>query len=72
MYIVIEMQTNADGSVGIPPVASFEDWHEAEARYHSILSVAAVSSVPVHSAAILTNAGVLVKSESYDHREVGE
>ena len=67
MYIVMELQTAQDGSVSMPPVNTFENWQEAEARYHSILSVAAVSSLPMHTAMIVTGDGMTVRSEHYEH-----
>lgn len=68
MYIVIELQTNADGTVG-NFVFAFSNYYDAEAKYHTLLSVAAVSALPVHAVAMLTNAGTLVKSEYYRHGE---
>lgn len=66
MYLVIELQTNADGSVG-NLVYKYDTLNEAEAKFHSILAAAAVSSLPVHAAVMLTNSGVMVKSEFYRH-----
>lgn len=66
MYIVIELQTDASGGVG-NLVYKYDTLNEAEAKYHSILAAAAVSALPVHAAAILTNAGTLVRSEYYMH-----
>lgn len=66
MYIVIELQTDASGGVG-NLVYKYDSLNEAEAKYHSILAAAAVSALPVHAAAILTNAGTLVRSEYYMH-----
>lgn len=68
MYIVIELQTNADGVVA-NLVYQYDDLNAAESKFHSILAAAAVSSLPVHAAVILTNAGTLVKSEYYRHGE---
>lgn len=66
MYIVIELQTNADGAVG-NLVYKYDSRDEAEAKYHSILAAAAISALPVHAAVMLTNAGTMVKSEFYRH-----
>lgn len=67
MYIVIEIQTNADGTVGTI-VNSYDSRLQAESKYHQILASAALSTVPVHAAVILTNEGRMVSFESYDHR----
>lgn len=66
MYIVIELQTNAEGVVG-SLVYKYESRDEAESKFHSILAAAAISALPVHAAVMLTNAGTMVKSEFYRH-----
>lgn len=66
MYLVIELQTTADGSVG-NLVYKYDTLNEAESKFHSILAAAAVSSLPVHAAVMLTNAGTMVKSGYYRH-----
>lgn len=66
MYIVIELQKLNDTTVA-NLVYQKQTLNEAESTYHSILSYAAVSSVPVHSAVILTDAGQLVMSKAFRH-----
>lgn len=66
MYLVIEIQTDANGSVG-NFVWSYEDQNQAEAKYHSVLASAAVSQIPVHAAVILSNDGRALASQSYIH-----
>jgi len=68
MYIVIEIQTNTDGSIGTI-VNSYEDQRDAESKYHTILSYAAKSQLPMHSAVILTNDGMGYASQCYTHGE---
>lgn len=66
MYIVIEMQTNDGVTAVVPPVA-FATRNEAEARYHAILSAAAVSEVEIHACAILNEHGIVVQCHFYEH-----
>ena len=66
MYIVIEMQTMADGSVG-NFVWSFATRDEAFAKYHAVLSAAAVSALPVHAAVILDNHGLQIAAQAFEH-----
>lgn len=66
MYIVIEMQTNASGEVAAI-VNAYPSQAQADSKYYSILSAAALSAVSVHSAVILTNEGRMVSFQSYDH-----
>lgn len=67
VYIVIEIQ--ADDSTAATIVNSYTDRNLAEQKYHQILSAAAVSAVPVHSAVMLTGDGTRIKGETYRHSE---
>lgn len=66
MYIVMEIQSS-DTTATI--VNSYADRNQAESKYHQILTAAAVSSVPKHSAVLLAENGVSLKNESYFHIE---
>ena len=66
MFIVIEIQKNTDGSVG-NLVWSFADRDEAFSKYHAVLSAAAISSLPVHSCAVLFENGEQIAQQSYKH-----
>ena len=70
-YIVLEMQTNAEGAVATL-VTQKDTLAEAQSAYYMILAAAAVSQVPYHSAMLLTNEGILLLSMGFDHREVEE
>ena len=65
-YLVLEIQTSANGAIGIPPIASFDTLREAQARYYAILSAAAQSNLPLHSAAIMDNTGKLIERQSFE------
>lgn len=65
-FLVIEIQQNADGTVG-NFVFTFDTANEAESKYHAILSAAAVSSVPHHSAIMMNSHGGYINSQCYDH-----
>lgn len=67
MYIVIELQTT-NGTTG-NFVFAFADLADAYAKYYSILSSAAKSSVELHTVLILTADGSIVRSERFDRRE---
>lgn len=64
MYFVLEIQIGSTGS--ILPYA-FDNRADAEAKYHAILSVAAKSAVPKHSAVLMAENGITLKKESYFH-----
>lgn len=68
-YLVIEMQKQSDGTIA-QITTSYTDRNTAEQKYHEILSFAAVSSIPIHTAVILSEEGSLIKKESYRHEEV--
>lgn len=66
-YIVIELQTNADSTVG-NIVNTYSSREEADARYHTILAAAAISEVPVHAAVLMTSNGNALRNECYRHK----
>jgi hypothetical protein len=66
MYIVIELQKNAEGVVS-NIVTSFDTLAEAESKYYSVLAAAAISKVPVHSAIIVSEEGFPVRNQCYKH-----
>lgn len=66
-YIVIEIQTNADSSVGTL-ISAYDERNAAEQKYHLVLSSAAVSQLPYHAAVMLTNEGQMVDHKSYYHQ----
>ena len=68
--IIIEIQYSKDETIGVNKWAE-KDINEAEALYHSKLSVAAKSSVYMHSVVMLSERGDRVKGETYIH-EVSE
>ena len=67
-YTVIEMQNGVVGA----NVWTFDDINQAEAKYHAVLAVAAVSSVATHAAVILNEAGFQVRSQCYTHEVTAE
>ena len=68
-YSVMEIQKFADGSIAVPPIATYESFFEAASRYHSILLVAAVSEVPVHSAVMLNDVGQEIRYDTFNHTD---
>ena len=69
MFIILETQTNANGTVSTI-ITQFSDKDQAESKYHQILASAAVSSLPKHTAFMLTDEGYVLKSECYRHETV--
>lgn len=61
------MQTNGDQTACLN--TAYSDRNEAESNYYRVLSAAAVSNVPMHSAALLNEKGNCLKSDFYDHTE---
>ena len=64
MYLVIEIQTSDNiGNLvwALPTLA------EAESKYHSVLTAAAISSLPCHACVILRNDGVQIAAQAYKH-----
>ena len=67
-YLVIEIQKDANEQLATL-VNQYESLNEAESKFYTVMAAAAISSVPVHAAAILTEEGVLHMSKYYIHKE---
>lgn len=65
-YIVMEIQTNFDGTVG-NIVTSYAERADAEAAYYTLLAVAVKSKVMMHTAMLFTNDGTVIMSKNYVH-----
>ena len=66
MFVVIELQKNADGVVS-NIVTSHETQADAESKYHYVLAAAAVSENPVHSAVLISEEGFPIMHQCYKH-----
>lgn len=65
-YIVIEIQTNQDGTIG-NITTTYNSIDEAYSKYYAILSSAAISSIPRHSAIIMDNSCRTIASNTFTH-----
>ena len=65
-YLVIELQTNTDGTMG-SIVTSFDNRNQAENQYHTVLAAASISTKPIHSAVLMTNEGFCLEYRCYKH-----
>lgn len=70
-YIVIELQTAADGTVA-NIVTVKDNENEAKSTYHSILAAAALSNLPSHAAVLMTSDGNPIRNECYTNGETAE
>lgn len=66
MIIIQEIQTNGT-QTALTPAATFTDRNQAEARFHTILAAAAVSTVEVHTVIMYDEHGNVLKREFYEH-----
>lgn len=71
MFIIMEVQVFADGGMSTPCYA-FDNKNSAEQKYHAVLSSAAVSKLPIHTAFMLTDDGYVIKSECFRHEVEAE
>ena len=65
MYLVLEIQKTGNQIATL--IWPFESRNEADSKFYTVLAAAAISSVPLHAAALLTETGGCIKSESYIH-----
>lgn len=68
-YLVIEIQANADGTVG-NLVYCYDTREEAESKWHGILSAAALSNVECHTAVMFSADGEEWQAQHYEHKEL--
>ena len=68
MYAALEIKLTAEGTMTVDRFVK-ETRDEAERAYHAILSNAAVSTHPVHSAMIINPEGKTLKTECYKHEQ---
>ena len=64
MFIVIEIQKNAQGQVATL-LTAYDSLREAQSKYYTILAAAAKSGLPRHGAAILYEDGKEIASQSF-------
>ncbi len=69
MYIVIELQTTNKTAV---ITSTYDDLAKAYQKFYTILAAAAVSSVPCHTAVILTETGAVNRCETFTHAQETE
>lgn len=67
MQLVIEIQKLNDTTVAVTPVIQRADPNEAESEFCRVRSVAAVSSVPVHTVLLLNEDGFQLDRKTYYH-----
>jgi len=67
-YIVIEIQTNSDGTVG-NLVYAYDNRNQAESKYHAVLSAAAISTLPMHTCVLFQSDGILLARQCYVHEQ---
>ena len=65
--IIMEIQTNTAGECTLLPPLVVTSEPEAEAAYHNKLAYAAISDCARHAVAMLSDQGVLIKRECYQH-----
>lgn len=70
-YLVIEIQTNTDGTVG-NLVYSYDNRNEAESKYHAVLAAAAISALPMHTCDLIQADGILLARQCYVHEQATE
>lgn len=67
-YIVIEAQTNSEGTTALL-TSVHATQNEAESKYHLVLAAAAVSGLKHHSATLLDETGYSIRCQCYEHTE---
>ena len=66
MYAVIELQKSSDTQLATT-VTTHATLNEAYSKYHTILSYAVISTVPINGAVILSETGDLIATQYFEH-----
>ena len=66
MFIVIELQVNAEGVLG-NIVTTYNTLPEAQNKFYTICASASISNIFMHSAVILDRGGVLIDRQTFTH-----
>ena len=64
-YIVLEAQTT--GGTTATLVSSYSDRNQAESKYHTVLAAAAISQIEKHTAVLMDETGLCIRSQCYEH-----
>lgn len=67
-YIVVEIQTNSNGTIGTL-ITQKDTLNEAQSTYYSILASAALSALPTHAAVLMTNEGITLEFKAFVREE---
>ena len=67
MFAVIEIQRLSDHQIAVPPVIQCKTELEAESEFCRVRSIAAVSSVPVHTVLMVEDNCHTIDYKSYKH-----
>lgn len=67
MFVVLEIQVNQDNTIATI-ATPFTTQNEAESKYHDILHYAAISTLPRHSAIVLTDKAIPIMYQTYEHK----
>jgi hypothetical protein len=67
MYIVLEIQKNADGQIGTL-IYSFDNEPAAYNKYFTCAASAAISTIPLHVVTLMTEVGSVMRNESFRHQ----
>ncbi len=65
MFFIIEIQGYGDSFAQL--VTQKSSRNEAEADYYRVLSAAAISNVPIHTAVMIDHTGHLYYAKQYEH-----
>ena len=71
MYIIVEIQTFENGTVGIL-YETANTWNQAQSVFHTKLASAAISGLPNHAVTLLNNLGQPLDFQSYTANQEAE
>ena len=66
IYVVLEIQSDGN-TASVLPWTFKDDYNGAQAKFHAVCSVAAISSVPIHTCMIVTDSGEVMEVKRFYH-----
>ena len=71
-YVIIELQTDENGSTATPPLKTEKEHDKAKSVFHQTAASASISSVPIHTVLWLTETGEQLDKEVCVHQKKEE
>lgn len=56
-------------TTAVVPSLVYDNYNQAESKFHTVMAAAAVSTVSIHSCVLMNSVGDIIRTERYDHTQ---